>query len=75
MIKSIGKTVEIRGNSNKIDHCLSCNSYLRLDDYNFSDGKCYICRSKGYRGKASQYIDIQGNNNVDEILKNKIGKR
>ena len=73
MIKSIGKTVEIRGNSKKIDYCLSCNSYLRLDDYNFSDGKCYICRSKGYR--ASQYIDIQGINNVDEILKNKNGER
>ena len=75
MKRSIGKTVKIQGNNVNVYHCLNCNNHLRLDDYNFSDGNCYVCRSKNYGTKASQYIDIQGNNNVDEILKNKIERR
>ena len=75
MKRSIGKTVKIQGNNVNVYCCLGCNSRLRLDDYNFSDGNCYICRSKGYKGEAGQYIDVQGNNNIDKILQNKIERR
>lgn len=73
MKKSI--SVNIKGNKNPIHNCLDCNNQLTEYEYNKADNLCTSCRSKYYSGEISQYIDIYGNNKVDEILKNKIGRR
>lgn len=75
MEKYLGKKVTINGVKKNTYNCLECGDSLILDDYIFGDGRCASCRSKFYDRNITKYIDIGGNNQIDEILLKKRERR
>ena len=75
MKESIGKTVAINGSSKTAYYCFECGESLNIDDYVFGDGRCGCCRSKTYDRNEGRYIDLGGNNQIDEILLKKREER
>lgn len=59
--------VFISSGSKPIYDCLDCGRELTKYEYNKCSNICASCRSKGF-DRGLDYIDLYGNNKIDDIL-------
>ena len=63
------KRIPISSCSKPVYNCMECNKKLTEYEYNRGYEICTSCRNIHYdRNRRMEYIDINGNNKIDEIL-------
>ena len=51
--------------------CVDCGKKLTETEYRDGRDKCLSCRLHGYNKQVRKYIELDGSNDIDEILINR----
>lgn len=72
---NIGNRVEVNGENISAHNCLVCGEQLTLKEYTYGKDECVECRTVNRPEQHKGYVSVDGANNIDEILLNKVGRK